>query len=124
MDEDSVYQILKNHTTVFMDSANLNANIASLKVNGEDLPGWNPEVYEYIVELPPGTTEIPVLEATPRLISFQQLRYHNLNPCQDLPTLLSLPMTKLHSSLTEFIILLTVPPAIRDWIVSSLLVTR
>jgi pectinesterase len=61
---DSVYLILLSNTTMFLDSANLDTRIASLKLDGEDLPDWDPGSYEYIIELEPGTTEIPEIEAT------------------------------------------------------------
>jgi hypothetical protein len=33
-------------------------------MDGEDLPDWDPAVYEYFIELPEGITDMPVLEAT------------------------------------------------------------
>jgi len=63
IESDSVYVILRANSRMFLDSANLDASIASLKLNGGDLPGWAPAVFEYFVELPEGTTEMPVLEA-------------------------------------------------------------
>ncbi len=62
INSDSVYMILRENSFMFLDSINLNANISSLKLNGEDLPDWDPTVYEYLIELP--SKEMPVLEAT------------------------------------------------------------
>lgn len=63
VEADTVYRILETNTRMFLDSANLDASIASLILNGEALPGWDPGVFEYIVELPGGTVEMPVIEA-------------------------------------------------------------
>lgn len=60
---DSVYMVLMANTVMFMDSVNLDADIRSLKVNGELLPDWDPEMYEYFLELPEGTIDMPLLEA-------------------------------------------------------------
>ncbi len=64
VESDSVYIILRGHTTLFMDSINLNADIASLKLNGEDLPDWDPSTHTYFIELPEDITDVPLIEAT------------------------------------------------------------
>ena len=63
IESDSVYRILRANTVMFMDSVNLNADISSLKMDGKDLPDWDPDVYEYFLELTESTTDMPVLEA-------------------------------------------------------------
>ncbi len=62
-DEDPLYTIVRKHTTMFMDPVNLDAGIETLLVDGDPLPGWDPEIYQYAVELPSDTVEMPVLEA-------------------------------------------------------------
>jgi pectinesterase len=63
IESDSVYQALKSGITMFMDSVNLDADISSIKMNGQDFPDWDPDVNEYFLELPEGTTDMPLLEA-------------------------------------------------------------
>lgn len=41
----------------------LDAKVTNIKVNGESVKGFNKDTLEYTVELPFGTTEIPVVEA-------------------------------------------------------------
>jgi len=41
-----------------------NANLSSLMVSGVPVPGFSPDIYSYDVELPYGSTEIPVVSAT------------------------------------------------------------
>ncbi len=39
------------------------ARLSNITINGEPLEGFDPETYEYNVELPEGTTDVPVVEA-------------------------------------------------------------
>jgi pectinesterase len=81
IESDSVYLVLRASTAMFMDSVNLNADIRSLKMNGEDLPGWDPEVYEYFLELPEGTTDMPLLEAdAANLLATVEIVYPSVLP--------------------------------------------
>ena len=78
---DSVYQILSTSTVMFMDSINLNADISSLKMDGEDLPDWDPGVYEYFIELTEGTTDMPQLEVTSAsILTVVEIEYPNALP--------------------------------------------
>ncbi|MFO7934765.1 MAG: pectinesterase family protein [Bacteroidales bacterium] len=64
--EDPLYGIVRKHTTLFMDSVNLDAGIENLSMNGEPLPDWDPGVFQYSVELASDTVEMPVLTASAR----------------------------------------------------------
>lgn len=63
VEEDSLWSILKKHSTMYMDPVNLDANIASLQVNGEALENWDPAVYKYSIEVDSDTAQMPVLTA-------------------------------------------------------------
>lgn len=62
-ENDYYYQVVKKYTVKFMDSINCNARIKSIRYEGEELEGFSPAIYNYGVELPEGTTTVPVLEA-------------------------------------------------------------
>lgn len=38
------------------------ARLSSLTVDGEPVPGFDPDIFEYFIDLPAGTTEIPIVE--------------------------------------------------------------
>lgn len=63
VENDKLWALVKAHTSRFMAPENTDARIAELLVNGEALPDWDPEVYEYSVETDPEQNEMPVLEA-------------------------------------------------------------
>lgn len=64
LEGDPVYAAVREHTVMFMDPVNMDARVESIQVDGEPVPGWDPSVYEYVLELPPGHTEIPELSVT------------------------------------------------------------
>lgn len=64
VDNDYFYKQVKLRTVKFMDSANYNAQLSEIKYNDVPLDDFSPEVYNYYIELPEGTTEVPILEAT------------------------------------------------------------
>lgn len=47
----------------FVKAASNNANLASIQVNGTDIPRFNPYVTSYTVDLPYGTTTVPTVSA-------------------------------------------------------------
>jgi len=63
---DSQYMIVKEHVMPFMDSSNYNAGILSVDYGGEGALEFSPEQYKYGIELPSGTTEVPVLSVMPQ----------------------------------------------------------
>lgn len=50
----------------FVSQASNNARLAYIRVNGEIISGFNAYLTNYNVSLPYGTTEVPVVEATPQ----------------------------------------------------------
>ena len=60
---DSLYKIILDHTIMYLDSIHLSANLKSLKYNNTDIAGFNPDVYNYVIEFPEGIIEIPLLNA-------------------------------------------------------------
>ncbi len=51
--------------TINLTVASAVATLQSLTVNGASVPGFNPDVHSYVVELPTGTTTAPVVAAVP-----------------------------------------------------------
>jgi pectinesterase len=64
VDEDTLYGIVRQHTTMYMDPVNLDAGIETLYLDGAPLPGWDPGVFQYSVEMSSDTAEIPEIKAT------------------------------------------------------------
>jgi len=64
VDSGELYSIVKKHTIKFLDPTNVSADLSGLKVDGEDVAGFHPDSTIIGVEIPPGSTAIPVLEAT------------------------------------------------------------
>lgn len=62
-EDDLLYKTVKKYTTKYMDSSNYNANLSEINHEGVLLDDFSPDKYKYIIELPEGTTEVPVLEA-------------------------------------------------------------
>jgi pectinesterase len=63
VDGDTLWSIVQKHAPMFMDSVNLDARIASLLLDGEPLAGWDPDVYEYSIEVGSDTAAMPELYA-------------------------------------------------------------
>jgi len=55
----TIYQI------TFSVSQATNATLLDITINGETLPGFDPNIYEYSYELPHGTTQLPTIGYTP-----------------------------------------------------------
>jgi len=64
VDADTLYQAVKKHSVKFMDPMNLDARLNMLSADGEEVPGFHPDSLLIPIELPSGTTTIPVLAAT------------------------------------------------------------
>jgi pectinesterase len=64
VEQDPVWTAVKEHTVMFLDSINTDARIASLLVDGEPVPDWDPSVYEFPLEIGSDPQEMPVLSAT------------------------------------------------------------
>ena len=62
-DLDSKY-IYQSDYTVEDGSFASDATLISLTVDGEPIPDFSPDVYEYTITLPSGTVEVPLVEAT------------------------------------------------------------
>ncbi|MDR4988589.1 MAG: T9SS type A sorting domain-containing protein, partial [Bacteroidales bacterium] len=60
--EDEVTQLV--YTVTFTVAPNDDATLADLSVDGTTLEGFDPDVLSYEVELPYGTTDVPVVSAT------------------------------------------------------------
>ncbi|MBN2699679.1 MAG: hypothetical protein JXR52_12705 [Bacteroidales bacterium] len=60
-DSDSLYRVIKAHTLFFMDSANCNTNLLRVEYEGEGTLNFDPGRTSYGIELPPGTTVVPLL---------------------------------------------------------------
>jgi hypothetical protein len=60
---DYYYQTVERYTTKFMDSVNYDARIVSIRCEGEEIEGFSPDIFHYGIELPEGTTVVPVLTA-------------------------------------------------------------
>ncbi|MFB6341345.1 pectinesterase family protein [Saccharicrinis sp. FJH62] len=63
--EDPLYIAVKKYFKSFLDEDVTKADLSALKLNGEDVPGFDPANEAITVTLPSGTTEWPVLEAVP-----------------------------------------------------------
>ncbi len=55
-DQDAIYEVIESMVTI---------GLADLKVDGVTVPGFDPNVFEYTVKLPMGTTKVPTVEAIP-----------------------------------------------------------
>lgn len=58
-----VWQAVKAHTIMFLDSINTDSRIASLLLNGEPIEGWDPSTFEVSVEIGSDPQEMPDLTA-------------------------------------------------------------
>lgn len=63
VESDTLWSIVQTFTLAFMSPEYTDARIAELLVDGEILPGWNPDTLEYSIELDPEQPVMPVLEA-------------------------------------------------------------
>ncbi|MFB6318097.1 pectinesterase family protein [Saccharicrinis sp. FJH54] len=63
--ENPLYIAVKKYFKAFLDEEVTTAGLSALKLNGEDVPGFDPASEEITLTLPSGTTEWPVLEAVP-----------------------------------------------------------
>lgn len=61
IESDPICIAVKAHTVMYLDSIHMNTSLDTLYVNGEPLPNWDPSVHVYAIELPVGTTEMPVI---------------------------------------------------------------
>jgi pectinesterase len=64
VEEDSLWTAVRRHTIMFMDPGYTDARIAGLLVNGETLPGWDPDIHEYSIEIESDTAPMPDLSAS------------------------------------------------------------
>lgn len=65
LEDDTFYMAVKKHVIPFLHEDVTKAILSGLKVNGEDIPGFDPNVEEVDITLPSGTTTWPMLEAIP-----------------------------------------------------------
>lgn len=65
VDTDPVFASVKKYFPAFLDSSVTNATLASIELNGVAISNFDPEVEEFDITLPEGTTDWPVFEATP-----------------------------------------------------------
>lgn len=61
-EDNFIYHCVKEYTVKFMDSVNFNSRVKSILYEGVELYNFSPDSFNYYIELPEGTTEIPVLE--------------------------------------------------------------
>jgi pectinesterase len=62
-DEDTLWALVRKHVPMFMAPENTDARISELLVDGAVLPGWDPDMDEYSIELDPAEPVMPELYA-------------------------------------------------------------
>ncbi len=71
--------------------------VGSIQINGEEIEGFDPDVFSYNIEMPTGTAELPKVTATP----VDSRTFINITPLGDIPGSAQVEAISCDSSITQ-----------------------